>query len=57
MQNVLNCTLYLVGLTIDPTSFIGSTINNFLSRNSSANKGERNSHDISTVRISLPFKD
>ena len=56
MQNVLSCALCLVGLTIYPTSCIGSAINNFLSRNSSAKKEERNSHGIGTVRISLPFK-
>ena len=57
MQNVLSCAPYLVALTIYPTSFIDCTINIFLSRNFSSNKSERNSHDISTVRISLPFKD
>ena len=51
MQNVLNYALYLVALPIYPTSFIGSAINNFLSRNSSVNKAERNSHDISYVRF------
>ena len=40
-----------------PTSLIGSAINNFLFRNSSANKAERNTDDSSTIRISLPFKD
>ena len=54
---LLSCALYLVALTIYPTNFIGSAINNFLSRNSSGNKAERNSHDISTVRISLTFND
>ena len=29
----------------------------FFPKNSSANRAERNSHDISTVRISLPFND
>ena len=57
MQNVLICALYLVVLTIYRTSCIGSGINNIRSRNSSANKAERNSHGISTVRINLPFKD
>ena len=40
-----------------PTSLIDSAINNFLSRNSSANKAEKNNDDSSTIRISLPFKD
>ena len=39
------------------TSLIDSAINIFLSRNSSANKAERNNNNSSTVRISLPFKD
>ena len=34
-----------------------SAINNFIFRNSSANKAERNHDDSSTIRISLPFKD
>jgi len=38
-------------------SLIDYTINNFLFRNSSADKAERNNDDSSTVRISLPFKD
>ena len=39
-----------------PMSLIDSAFNNFLLRNSSANKAESN--DVSsTVRISLPFKD
>ena len=38
-------------------SLIDSAINNFLFRNPSANKAERNNDDSSTVRISLPFKD
>ena len=38
-------------------SLIDSAINNFLFRNSSANKAVRNNDDSSTVRISLPFKD
>ena len=37
-------------------SLIDSAINNFLLRNSSANKAESND-DSSTVRISFPFKD
>jgi len=37
-------------------SLINSAINNFLFRNSSADKAERN-NDSGTVRISLPFKD
>ena len=57
MLNVLSCALYLVGLTIYPTSLNGSAINNFPSRNFSANKAERNSHDISTLRNSISFKD
>ena len=40
-----------------PMSLIDSAINNFLFRNTSANKAERNSDESSTVRISLPFKD
>ena len=40
-----------------PMSLIDSAINNFLFRNYSANKAERNNDDSSTVRISLPFKD
>ena len=40
-----------------PTSLIDSAINNFLFRNSSANKAERSNDDSSTIRISLPFKD
>ena len=40
-----------------PMSLIDSAINNFLFRNSSANKAERSNVDSSTVRISLPFKD
>ena len=39
-----------------PMSLIDSAINNFLLRNSSANKTESND-DSSTVRITLPFKD
>jgi len=39
-----------------PVSLIDSAINNFIFRNSSADKAERND-DSSTVRISLPFKD
>ena len=39
-----------------PMSLLDSAINNFLFRNSSANKAVRND-DSSTVRISLPFKD
>ena len=39
-----------------PMSLIDSAINNFLLRNSSANKTERND-DSSTVGISFPFKD
>ena len=39
-----------------PMGLIDSAINNFLLRNSSANKAESND-DSSTVRISLPFKD
>ena len=38
-----------------PMSLVDSAINNFLLRNSSANKTESND-DSSTVRISLPFK-
>ena len=41
----------------DATSLIDSAINIFLSRNSLANKGERNNNNSNTVRISLPFKD
>ena len=40
-----------------PMSLIDSAINNFLLRNSSANKTESNNDDSNTVRISLPFKD
>ena len=40
-----------------PMSLIDSATNNFLFRNSSANKAERSNVDSSTVRISLPFKD
>ena len=40
-----------------PMSLIDSAINNFLFRNSSANKAERNNDGSSSVRISLPFKD
>ena len=40
-----------------PTSLVDSAINNFLFRNSLANKAERNNDDSSTIRISLPFKD
>ena len=41
-----------------PVSLIDSAINNFLFRNSSANKAERNNDDSCTVRIlGLPFKD
>ena len=40
-----------------PTSLIDSAINNFLFRNSSANKAGRNNDDSSTITISLPFKD
>ena len=54
IQNVLSCTLYLVALTIQR---VDSAIDNFLFRNSSANKAERNNDDSSTIRISLPFKD
>ena len=57
MQNMLSSAPYLVALTIYPTSFIDCAINISLTRNSSANKEERQSHDISTVRIRLPFKD
>jgi len=39
-----------------PMSLINSAINNFLFRNSSADKAERN-NDSGTVRISLPCKD
>ena len=41
----------------NPPSFIDSAIIIFLSRNSTANKAERNNNNSSTVRISLPFKD
>ena len=40
-----------------PMSLIDSAINNFLFRNSSANKTVRNNDDSSRVRISLPLKD
>ena len=40
-----------------PMSLIDSAINNFLFRNSSENKAERNNDDSSSVIISLPFKD
>ena len=40
-----------------PMSLLDPSINNFLFRNSSANKAERNNEDSSSVRVSLPFKD
>ena len=41
-----------------PTSLIDFAINNFLFRNSSANKAERNDDSYcSTIRIGLPFQD
>ena len=40
-----------------PMSLIDSAINNFLFRNTSAKKEERNNDESSTVRISPPFKD
>ena len=41
-----------------PTSLIDSAAySQFLFRNSSANKAERNNDDSSIIRISLPFKD
>ena len=38
-------------------SLIDSAINNFIFRNTSAKKAERNNDEGNTVRISLPFKD
>jgi len=40
-----------------PVSLIDAAINNFLFRNFSANKAERNNNDSNTVSINLPFKD
>ena len=57
IQNVLSCPLYLVAFTIQRVLLILPPINNFLFRNSSANKAERNNDDSSIIRISLPFKD
>ena len=50
LHSIFSCLEY-------PTSLIDSAINNFLFRNSSANKAGRNNDDSSTIRISLPFKD
>ena len=57
IQNVLSCPLYLAALTIQRVLLILPPIHNFLFRNSSANKAERNNDDSSIIRISLPFKD
>ena len=59
MQNKLGCAkLRSMFSRLDyPMSLTDSAINNFLRRNSSANKAERNNDDNSTVRISLTFKD
>ena len=57
IQNVLSCPLYLTALTIQRVLLILPPINNFLFRNSSASKAERNNDDSSIIRISLPFKD
>ena len=57
IQNVLSCPLYLADLTIQRVLLILPPINNFLFRNSSANKAERNNDDSSIIRIRLPFKD
>ena len=40
-----------------PGGLIDSAINNFIFRNASAGTAERNTDDINTERISLPFKD
>ena len=50
LRSIFSCLDY-------PLSLIDSSINNFLFRNSSANKAERNNDDSSSVRISLSFKD
>ena len=52
------CVKLLIFSRFDyPRGLIDSAINNFIFRNASAGTAERNTDDINTVRISLPFKD
>ena len=52
------CVKLLIFSRLDyPRGLIDSAINNFIFRNASAGTAERNTDDINTVRISLPFKD
>ena len=57
MQNLLLKLHSIFSHLYYQMSLIYSAINNFVFQNSSSNKAERNNHDSSTVRISLPFKD